>query len=75
MGNGPEAYWSEFYRKYPGSSGSIAFSSIGYSADARVAVLVVETGCGSLCGAVSNVVAKREGPRWRVTAIEIKIIS
>ena len=75
LGNGPEAYWSAFYHKYPGSNGSIAFSSIGYSADASVAVLVVETGCGSLCGALSNVVAKREGRRWHVTAIEIKIIS
>jgi hypothetical protein len=73
--NGPEPYWSEFYRRYPGSNGSIAFSSIGYSADGNVAVLVVEQGCGSLCGALSNVVAKREGARWHVTAIEIKIVS
>jgi len=73
--NGPEPYWSEFYRRYPGSNGSIAFSSIGYSGDGNVAVLVVEQACGSLCGALSNVVAKREGARWHVAAIEIKIVS
>lgn len=74
-GNGPEAYWSELYRKYPGSSGSIGFSAIGYNADASVAVLVVETGCGSLCGELSNVVVKREGRQWHITVFEIKIIS
>jgi len=73
--NGPEAYWSEFYRRYPGSNGSIAFSSIGYSADGTVAVLVVDEACGSLCGALSNVVVKRDNGRWRVTKIQIEIIS
>jgi hypothetical protein len=75
LSNDPEAYWKEFYRRYPGSQGSIAFSSIGYGADGNVAVLVVEDGCGSFCGALSNVVVKREGGRWRVTAIQIKIMS
>jgi hypothetical protein len=69
--NGPELYWSEFYRRYPGSKGSISFSSIGYSADGNVALLVVEQGCGSLCGALSNVVVRRERGRWRVAVIRI----
>ena len=73
--NGPEPYWSEFYRRYPGSNGSISFSSIGYSANGDVALLVVEQGCGSLCGALSNVVVRRERGRWRVAVIQIKVIS
>ena len=73
--NGPEPYWEEFYRRYPGSNGSISFSSIGYSADGNLAILVVDRGCGSLCGALSNVVAKRALGRWRVTLIQIKIVS
>jgi hypothetical protein len=73
--NGPEPYWSEFYRRYPGSNGSISFSSIGYTVDGNVAVLVVEHGCGSLCGTLSNVVVKRERGRWRVAVIQIKVIS
>jgi len=73
--NGPEPYWSEFYRRYPGSAGSISFSSIGYTVDGNVAVLVVEHGCGSLCGTLSNVVVKRERGRWRVAVIQIKVIS
>jgi hypothetical protein len=73
--NGPEPYWSEFYRRYPGSNGSISFSSIGYTVDGNVAVLVVEHSCGGLCGTLSNVVVKREGARWRVAVIQIKVIS
>ena len=73
--NGPEPYWSEFYRRYPGSNGEISFSSIGYSADGNVALLVLDQGCGSLCGALSNVVVRRERGRWRVAVIQIKVIS
>ncbi len=73
--NGPEPYWEEFYRRYPGSNGSISFSSIGYSTDGNLAVLVVDQGCGSLCGALSNVVVKRTLGRWRVTLIQIKVMS
>jgi len=73
--NGPEPYWSEFYRRYPGSNGSISFSSIGYSADGNVALLMLEQGCGSLCGALSDVVVRRERGRWRVAVIQIEVIS
>jgi hypothetical protein len=73
--NGPEPYWSEFYRRYPGSNGSISFSSIGYSADGNVALLVAEHSCATLCGELSNVVVKRERGRWRVAVIQIKIVS
>ena len=73
--NGPEPYWSEFYRRYPGSNGEIAFSSIGYSADGNVALLVVDQSCATLGGAISNVVVKRERGHWRVAVIQIKIAS
>ena len=73
--NGPEPYWSEFYRRYPGSNGSISFSSIGYTADGNVALLVVDQSCSTFCGALSNVVVKRERGGWRVAVIEIKVAS
>jgi hypothetical protein len=73
--NGPEPYWREFYRRYRGSNGSIAFSSIGYSVDGNLAVLAVEHSCGSLCGTLSNFVVKRERGRWRVAVIQVKVES
>jgi hypothetical protein len=73
--DGPEPFWREFYRRYPGSNGTISFSSIGYSVDGNVAVLVVDHSCGSLCGTISNVVVKRERGRWRVAVVQIKVMS
>jgi hypothetical protein len=73
--NGPEPYWIEFYRRYPGSNGSISFSSIGYNADGNVALLAVDRGCGTLCGELSDVVVKRDRGRWQVVFIQIKIMS
>jgi hypothetical protein len=35
-----------------------------------IAVLIVDQGCGSLCGGGYNIVVKREGGRWRVLAIQ-----
>jgi hypothetical protein len=69
--NGPEPYWSEFYRRYPGSKGSISFSTVGYTADGNVALLVTEQSCGSFCESLSSVVVKRDRGRWRVALIQI----
>jgi hypothetical protein len=75
LDNDPEAYWNEFYRRYPGSNGHFSFSSIGYSADGNVAVLMVQHGCGSLCYTLSNVAVNLERGQWHVAAIEIIVIA
>ncbi len=66
----PDKYWDAFYKRYPGSSGSISFSAIGYGANGNTALLMVDQGCGSLCGAGHNVVVKREGGRWRIITFQ-----
>ena len=63
-------YWGEFYRRYPGSSGHIAFSAIGYSADGSLAVLMIDRGCGMLCGNGYIVSVRRSGGRWRIANIQ-----
>jgi hypothetical protein len=73
--NGPEPYWSEFYRRYPGSGGSIGFSSIGYNADGDVALLEVDQGRATMAGATSIVVVKRERGRWRVVVMQVTVVS
>jgi hypothetical protein len=62
-------YWEEFYALYRGSTGHISLSSIGYNKDRSVAMLVIDRGCGSLCGSGDVVTLKRVGARWRVTGI------
>jgi hypothetical protein len=73
--NGPEPYWNEFYRRYPGSNGSISLSTIGYNAEGDVALLVAEQNCGEFCGTLSNVVVKRERGHWRVVVIQVKVMA
>jgi hypothetical protein len=65
-----EKYWNEFYRRYPRSSGLIAFSAIGYSADGSIAVLMVDRGCGGLCGGGYIVSVRRSAGRWRIANIQ-----
>ena len=60
-------YWRRFYKKYPKSSGSISFSSIGYNRAGDVAVLMVDHGCDALCGTGHNVSLRKINGKWRIT--------
>ena len=66
--NNADLYWRAFYPMYPGSSGHIALSSIGYDATGELAVLMADQYCGSLCGNGYIVAVRRVGGVWRVTA-------
>ncbi|HJQ11982.1 MAG TPA: hypothetical protein VJ840_13215 [Gemmatimonadaceae bacterium] len=62
----PDKYWDEFYRRFPGTQGLTSLSAIGYSGDGNRAVLMVDTGCGGLCGMGFIVVVNRERGQWHV---------
>ena len=66
----PDKYWSEFYQRYPGSSGSIELSAIGYSPNKDLAILMVDQGCGSLCGNGYVVALRWVAGGWRIAAIQ-----
>ena len=66
----PEEYWSQFYQRYPGSSGHIELSAIGYGANGDIAILIVSRGCGSLCGSTDMVSLRRTGQGWRIAAVQ-----
>jgi hypothetical protein len=66
----PDKYWQEYYQRFPGASGIIELSAIGYSADGSAGVLMVDTGCGSLCGNGYIVVVKRDRGLWRLARIQ-----
>ena len=66
----PYRYWKEFYERFPGTSGLISLSAIGYNADGNLGVLMVDVGCGGLCGNGYIVVVKRENGRWHPATIQ-----
>jgi hypothetical protein len=66
----PDMYWKRFYEKYPGSLGQISLSAIGYSAKGDWAILMVDQGCGSLCGNGYMVSVRRTGGEWRIANIQ-----
>ena len=62
-------FWSDFYTRFPHTNGLIQLSGIGYSADRNLGALMVDVGCGGLCGNGYIVVIKRENGRWRIVKI------
>lgn len=60
--------WDAFYRRFPGSSGYIEFSPIGYNRAGDEAFVYATKRCGPKCGGVRLVVL-RKGPRgWEVAS-------
>jgi hypothetical protein len=66
----PEKFWAQFYEKYPGSSGVIELSAIGYSPAQDLAIVRVDQGCGMLCGNGYIVAIRRVGGVWRIAAVQ-----
>jgi hypothetical protein len=58
--------WGRFYAKYPGSSGIISFSNVGFNPEMDQAYLSTGRGCGGLCGAGYNVLLTKKRGVWKV---------
>lgn len=61
-----DRYWHKFYRRFPGSPGSTRFSRIGYSADGTQALVQMDHGCGSLCGAGEFILVAKQDGVWQI---------
>jgi len=59
--------WKNFYAVYPGAHGVLYVSLPAYSADGSRAVIVLGTGCGSLCGVGEIVELEKKDGVWRRT--------
>ena len=71
-----DAYWRDFYARYAGAAGFTHVSRVGLSTDERQALLVVENGCGDLCGSIVLVLLERSANgAWRVRHTKILLIS
>jgi hypothetical protein len=67
--------WKNFYAVYPGALGVMRVSLPAYSADGHRAVIVMGTGCGSLCGAGEIVEIEKKDGVWRRTRAQDTWIS
>lgn len=57
--------WSDFYKKYPDSSGYITFSRVGFNSDRTKAVIYWETSAGMLCGYGGYILLFKQNGAWK----------
>jgi hypothetical protein len=65
----PRGYWKSFYQEYPGTTGLIEMSRAGLSRDGHTALLLVEYGCGPLCGGTLYVLLEQRDGKWHVVRV------
>jgi hypothetical protein len=58
--------WTDFEAKYPGASGFVAFSRVGFNAGGDEAIASMGYRCGDLCGAGGLYVLVNEDGNWKV---------
>jgi hypothetical protein len=61
--------WSEFFRKYPESTGILSFSRVGFNKQKTHAILYVEKICGHICGTGSYLFYYKSSGSWQVGSI------
>lgn len=64
-GRGPNG-WPGFYEKYPGSSGFISLSTIGFNGAGDEALLYASKSCGGLCGDGWYVLLRKGPDGWYI---------
>jgi hypothetical protein len=64
------ARWRAFYELYPRSAGLISLSTIGYSSNGDVAIVMIDRLCGRLCGHGYLIGLRREAGKWYVASIK-----
>jgi len=64
-----DAAWARFRAQYPGATGFVVVSRVGFSRDAGSAALVVVQHLGFLAGGASLVVLSRTPGGWRVSRV------
>lgn len=59
---------TDFRQTFPGASGIISFSHVGFDATLREAIVSVSFVCGGLCGSGHRYVLKKKRGRWEVVS-------
>lgn len=61
--------WSDFFKKYPESTGLLSFSRIGFNEQKTHAILYVEKNCGNKCGTGNYLFYYKTSDKWKVGSI------
>jgi hypothetical protein len=61
--------WSDYFSKYPESTGILSFSRVGFNEQKTHAILYVEKICGYLCGTGSYLFYYKISDSWKVGSI------
>lgn len=65
----PDSYWRRFYSRFPASSGRLAVSRVGFSRDGRHALMLVDYGCGGLCGGTVYYLLEKRTNTWQTIRV------
>ena len=57
--------WEDFYKKYPGSSGYISLSRVGFNTTFTKAIIFRKQNCGSLCGSGDHILFEKVDGKWK----------
>jgi hypothetical protein len=68
-------WWSDFYKKYPDTSGFAEVSRPVLSEDRQQALVYIAHHCDGVCGTGTILLLAREGSEWRVVKQEMLWIS
>lgn len=59
-------YWLAYYKQYPGGSGLVEWSRVGFNADGTQALFYEGYRCGGLCGTGRYVVMEKKNGSWSI---------
>jgi hypothetical protein len=66
--------WNRFHVTYPNSSGTLAFSAVGFNERRDRALVMTTFKCGLLCGGVRFEALERQGDVWQVVEAPIPCV-
>ncbi len=70
----PNQWWEAFYRRFPGSPGSIRLSRVGFSPDGSHALVYMHHGCGGRGGSGAFVILRKQDGEWRIEDRVVRIM-
>ena len=58
--------WPEYYKRFPGASGIVTWSRVGFNSDGTQALFYESYRCGGLCGTGRYVLMEKKNGSWMI---------